>query len=73
MASAFWYLEDGRGFARRWSAMFYMLDLINNEVKLIEGGEQFSEYYSIMFWMRKLTNIMVTAVLSEKALMKILW
>ena len=33
MASAFWTLEDGRGFARRWTGMAYMLDLITDELK----------------------------------------
>ncbi len=33
MASAFWTLEDGRGFARRWTGMAYMLELITNELK----------------------------------------
>lgn len=50
MASAFWYLEDGRGFARRWTGMFYMLELINDEIKLIKGAEQFSEYLARYIW-----------------------
>ncbi len=44
MASAFWTLEDGRGFARRWSGMSYMLDLITNELKNINGAEEFYAY-----------------------------
>lgn len=44
MASAFWTLEDGRGFARRWTGMAYMLELITNELKEIKGGEEFYEY-----------------------------
>lgn len=50
MASAFWYLEDGRGFARRWTGMFYMLELINDEIKRIKGAEQFSEYLDHYIW-----------------------
>ncbi|AWH86048.1 hypothetical protein HYN59_13415 [Flavobacterium album] len=50
MASTFWYLEDGRGFARRWSGMFYMLKLINNEIKLINGAEDFSQYLDHYIW-----------------------
>ena len=50
MASAFWYLEDGRAFARRWSYMFYMLELINNEIKLIKGAEEFSKYLDHYIW-----------------------
>lgn len=44
MASAFWTLEDGRGFARRWSWMAYMLELITDELKLIEGADEFYDY-----------------------------
>lgn len=44
MASAFWILEDGRGFARRWEGMAYVLELITNELKEIKGAEEFSEY-----------------------------
>jgi len=44
MASAFWTLEDGRGFAQRWSAMAYMLELITDELKEITGAEEFYEY-----------------------------
>ena len=44
MASAFWTLEDGRGLARRWSGMAYLLDLITRELKEIEGAEAFYEY-----------------------------
>jgi hypothetical protein len=44
MASAFWTLEDGRGFARRWAGMAYMLELITNELKEIKGAEDFYEY-----------------------------
>jgi hypothetical protein len=44
MASAFWTLEDGRGFARRWTGMAYMLELITNELKEIKGAESFYEY-----------------------------
>ena len=44
MASAFWTLEDGRGLARRWTGMAYMLELITNELKEIKGAEAFYEY-----------------------------
>jgi len=44
MASAFWTLEDGRGFARRWSGMACLLELITNELRKIEGAEAFYEY-----------------------------
>lgn len=44
MASAFWTLEDGRGFARRWSGMAYILELITDELKTIEGAEEFYIY-----------------------------
>lgn len=44
MASAFWTLEDGRGFARRWSWMACMLEHITDELKEIEGAENFYEY-----------------------------
>lgn len=44
MASAFWTLEDGRGFARRWSGMAYVLELITDELKIIEGAEEFHQY-----------------------------
>ncbi len=41
MASAFWTLEDGRALARRWTGMAYLLELITNELKEIEGAEEF--------------------------------
>lgn len=44
MASAFWTLEDGRGFARRWSVMAYMLELITDELKTIKDAEEFYRY-----------------------------
>ena len=44
MASAFWTLEDGRGFARRWTGMAYMLELITNELKEIKEAKAFYEY-----------------------------
>lgn len=44
MASAFWTLEDGRGFARGWSGMAYMLKLITDELKEIRGAEEFYVY-----------------------------
>lgn len=50
MASTFWYLEDGRGFARRWTGMFYMLKLINNEIRTLKGAEAFAEYLDYYIW-----------------------
>lgn len=44
MASAFWTLEDGRTFARRWSAMAFILQLITAELKSIDGAEEFCAY-----------------------------
>jgi hypothetical protein len=44
MASAFWTLEDGRGFARRWTNMAYMLELITDELKDIDGAKDFYDY-----------------------------
>lgn len=44
MASAFWTLEDGRGFASSWSGMAYILKLITDELKTIKGAEEFYKY-----------------------------
>jgi len=44
MASAFWILEDGRGFSRKWSWMAYMLKIIAEELKEINGAEAFYNY-----------------------------
>lgn len=44
MASAFWTLEDGRGYARRWSGMAYILKLITDELKEIKDAKEFYEY-----------------------------
>ncbi len=44
MASAFWTLEDGRGFARNWAGMANMLALITDELKGIKGAEEFYQY-----------------------------
>jgi hypothetical protein len=44
MASAFWTLEDGRGFAKRWTWMAHLLELITNELKEIKGAEDFYDY-----------------------------
>jgi hypothetical protein len=44
MASAFWTLEDGRGFARRWAHMAYMLKLITDELRAIDGAKEFFDY-----------------------------
>ena len=53
MASAFWTLEDGRGFARRWSWMAYMLKLITIELKEIEGAEDFYLYLEKFVYRRE--------------------
>ena len=45
MASAFWTLEDGRALARRWTGMAYLLELITNELKEIEGAEEFYVFF----------------------------
>jgi len=50
MASTFWYLEDGRGFARKWTGMFSMLKLINNEIREIKGAKPFSVYLDYFIW-----------------------
>jgi hypothetical protein len=44
MASAFWTLEDGRGFVRQWRAMAYMLEVITDEIREIEGAAEFYKY-----------------------------
>lgn len=44
MAAGFWYLEDGRCFSRKWNWMNHMLELINNEIRLLKGAEKFAEY-----------------------------
>lgn len=44
MASTLWTLEDGRGLARRWRWMAYMLELITNELKEIKEAEAFYDY-----------------------------
>jgi len=44
MASAFWTLEDGRGFATKWSAMARILTLITDELRTIKGAEDFYNY-----------------------------
>lgn len=50
MASTFWYLENGRCFAHRWSVMFYILRLINDEIRVMEGGQTFSAYLDYYIW-----------------------
>ncbi|MCH2044917.1 MAG: hypothetical protein MK212_12435 [Saprospiraceae bacterium] len=44
MASAFWILEDGRGFARNCSAMASMLRVITDELKNIEEARELYHY-----------------------------
>lgn len=46
MASGFWFLEDGRCFARRVESMGYFLKFINTQIEKIEGAKPFSEYLS---------------------------
>lgn len=53
MASAFWTLEDGRGFARNWLRMANMLDLITGELKTIEGAEKLYEYLEKLVYREK--------------------
>lgn len=50
MASGFWYLEDGRCFAKKWSLMFNLLSLINKEIKAIEDANKFAEYLDYYIW-----------------------
>lgn len=44
MASAFWTLEDGRGFARNWELMAYILKLITDELKEMEDAKLFYDF-----------------------------
>lgn len=44
MASAFWILEDGRTFSRRWEPMSHALNFIITELKEIDGAGEFYEY-----------------------------
>ncbi|KOS07186.1 hypothetical protein AM493_14900 [Flavobacterium akiainvivens] len=44
MASAFWTLEDGRCYSRKWSWMAHMLLLITDELQHIRGAKAFYEY-----------------------------
>ena len=44
MASGFWYLEDGRGFARNVFRMVCVLQFILDELKHIRGAESFHEH-----------------------------
>ncbi|MES2487685.1 MAG: hypothetical protein V4581_17275 [Bacteroidota bacterium] len=44
MASGFWYLKDGRGFARQWAWMTDMLEEILTELKLDKEATAFAEY-----------------------------
>jgi len=46
MASSFWYLDDGRSFARRTSIMMEMISLIHKELSRIEDAKEFSNYIS---------------------------
>ena len=71
MASAFWYLEDGRCFSRRWINMFYLLELINNQIRIIEVLSNLQNIWIILFGMRIKMNIMDMGALFGKALMKV--
>lgn len=53
MASAFWTLEDGRCFARRWTGMAYMLELITDELREIEEAGAFYEYMERLVYREK--------------------
>lgn len=44
MASGFWYLEDGRGYARRMSGMVVMLEEILSVMRELEGAADFAGY-----------------------------
>lgn len=44
MAKAFWTLEDGRTITGRWTGMAFMLGLITNELKEINGAKEFYDY-----------------------------
>jgi hypothetical protein len=50
MASAFWTLEDGRGFARNWHYASHTLELIVAELQTIEGASDFAKYLSEMIY-----------------------
>jgi hypothetical protein len=45
MASAFWFLEDGRGFSQKWTGMSTMLGLISEELKKNQGAGEFQAYF----------------------------
>lgn len=44
MASGFWYLKDGRGFAKRVQVMFVLLEEIVSELELEKEAEEFANY-----------------------------
>lgn len=46
MASGFWYLKDGRGFARRIQIMITILKEIHLKLGMIKGAEKFADYLS---------------------------
>ncbi len=54
MASAFWTLEDGRGFAKRWTWVAYMLKLITEELKTTKGAEEFYNYLEKFVYRREI-------------------
>ena len=54
MASAFWTLEDGRGFSKRWTWVAYLLRLITYELKTIKGAEEFYSYLERFVYRREI-------------------
>lgn len=46
MASGFWYLKDGRGFAKRLQVMIYLLKEIHHELKQLREAKAFADYLS---------------------------
>jgi len=46
MASGFWYLKDGRGFARKIQAMIMMMEEIHSELKMDNDAIEFANYLS---------------------------
>ena len=57
MASAFWTLEDGRGFAKHWRAMAHLLALITDELKEMEGAGDFYEYLEKFVYREELEDL----------------
>ncbi len=47
MASGFWFLKDGRGFARRITIMINLMKQIHKELSLMEDAKAFSDYLTM--------------------------